>query len=352
MNSALAEKSLVFVLGAGASKEVNLPVGSELKEQIAKVLDIRYESFRKISGDDIINESLRILVANGDINPYLGAAWRIRDAMPQAISIDNFIDSHRIDEKISKCGKLAIARCILTAESKSLLKVDRQNIYNKLKFTALEPTWFNAFFQLLTENCQQSDLPGRLSKVAIICFNYDRCIEHFLYLSLQNYYNMQPDEASAALKHLEIYHPYGMVGKLPWQSDNRDGFEFGDTPNPMQLLALASQLRTFTEGIEPLNSDISEIRAILSSAHRIAFLGFAFHRLNIELLFPEQDDGIKNLRDCRVYATAYGISTANIQVINQELINFGGIYYEHIFLEKDLKCSQLFREFWRSLLLQ
>ena len=351
MNSALIEKSLVLVVGAGASKEVNIPVGAELKLQIAKVLDIRYEVFRKISGDDIINEALKNLVAHGDINPYLGAAWRIRDAMPQAISIDNFIDSHRIDEKISKCGKLAIARCILTAESKSLLKVDRQNIYNKLKFTALEPTWFNAFFQLLTENCQHSDLPGRLSKVAIICFNYDRCIEHFLYLSLQNYYNMQPEEASATLKHLEIYHPYGMVGKLPWQSDKIDGFEFGDTPNSMQLLAIASELRTFTEGIDPLNSNISAIRAILSSAHRIAFLGFAFHRLNIELLFPKQADGRKNQRDCRVYATAHGISTADIHVISQELTNFGGIFYDQMYLEKDLKCSQLFREFWRSLLL-
>ena len=127
MNSNLTEKSLVLVVGAGASKEVNLPVGAELKTQIAKVLNIQYEHFKKISGDDIINDSFRILAADR-IDPYVVAARRVRDAMPQAISIDNFIDSHRTDEKIAKCGKLAIARCILQAESKSLLKIDRRNI--------------------------------------------------------------------------------------------------------------------------------------------------------------------------------------------------------------------------------
>ena len=351
MNGKLTEKSLVLVIGAGASKEVNLPVGAELKTQIAKVLNIRHEILRKESGDDIIDGSFRILGNNSDVNSYLGAARRVRDAMPQAISIDNFIDSHRSDEKIAICGKLAISRCILMAESKSLLKVDRSNIYNKPDFSALEPTWFNAFFQLLTENCQQSDLPERLSKVTIICFNYDRCIEHFLYSSLQNYYNMKPEEASDALTYLEIYHPYGTVGKLPWQGDKQNGIEFGDTPSPMKLLSLAGELRTFTEGIDPTKSDISALQSALLMAKRIAFLGFAFNTHNIQLLFPGLDDGTIR-RYCPVYATAFGISKADIQVINQEIIKRGGIAHEHIYLNKDLKCSQLFNEYWRSLSLQ
>jgi hypothetical protein len=36
----------------------------------------------------------------GDINPSLEAAWRIREALPQAISIDNFIESHQGDERV------------------------------------------------------------------------------------------------------------------------------------------------------------------------------------------------------------------------------------------------------------
>ncbi len=351
MNGNITEKSLVLVIGAGASKEVNLPVGAKLKKQIAEVLDIQYEHFQKSGDIDIIiNDSFRILATDGDINPYLEAAWRVRDAMPQAISIDNFIDSHRSDEKISICGKLAIARCILLAESKSLLKTDRSNIYNKPNFSALEQTWFNAFFQLLTENCQQDDLPQRLSKVAIISFNYDRCVEHFLFWSFQNYYGMTAKDASEVLTHLEIHHPYGMVGKLPWQQGAHESFEFGDTPTSKKLLSLAGELRTFTEGIDPMKSDISAIQTAFSSAKRIVVLGFAFHRQNIELLFPDRGNS-ERMRSCSMYATAHGISSADIEVIKAELIIWAGLQLP-MAIRSDLKCAQLFSEFWRSLSLQ
>lgn len=355
MTSHHPEKSLVLVVGAGASNEANLPVGAGLKQEIAKALDIRYErGNRTTGGDDIINDAFRMLAASdpgkGGINPYLKAARHIRNAMPQAISIDNFIDSHRTDEKIALCGKLAIARSILAAESTSYLKIAPGNAYNKMDFSGLETTWFNAFFQLLTENCQQADLPQRLSKVAIICFNYDRCIEHYLYSALQNYYGMSPDDTSEVMSNLDIHHPYGTVGKLPWQ-DQKEGCAFGAEPQPKQLLALAGELRTFTEGIDVKSSDISAIRGALTNSSRIAFLGFAFHRLNIGLLFPSLADGT-NIRNCPVYATAHGISPADLQMITHELTNKGGIHSERINLRNDLKCSQLFREYWWSLSLQ
>ena len=39
-----AHRSLVLVVGAGASKEVNLPVGEELKQAIASTLGFRVEN--------------------------------------------------------------------------------------------------------------------------------------------------------------------------------------------------------------------------------------------------------------------------------------------------------------------
>jgi hypothetical protein len=353
----VTEKSLVLVVGAGASKEANLPVGTELKQQIASALDIRYDDFglRRISGDNIINEAFQHHAtatdsSRADINPYLHSAWRIRDAMPQAISIDNFIDSHRDEEKIAFCGKLAIARCILAAEVDSALQIDRRNGYNKINFSALGDTWYNAFFQILTENCQQADLPESLSKIAIICFNYDRCIEHYLYWAIQNYYGMGPAGAADALSNLEIYHPYGTVGELPWQSQEQ-GIEFGSTPRGLQLLTLAGKLRTFTEGIDPTTSKISAIRSTLREAHRIAFLGFAFHRLNVQFLFPGLEDRSR-LDGCPIYATAYGISSADVQAISEELSSVGGFDRRRIYLRNDLQCSQLFREFGRGLSIQ
>jgi hypothetical protein len=117
-------KSLVLVVGAGASREVNMPTGEELKRSIAEALNFHVEPFQVAGGNQRIVEALYRLVQGadgrpGDINPYLKAARLICDAMPQAPSIDNFIDSHRNDGRISQCGKLAVAACILAAEEKA-----------------------------------------------------------------------------------------------------------------------------------------------------------------------------------------------------------------------------------------
>lgn len=346
-------KSLALIVGAGASNEAGLPVGAELKRQIADALNIQFDhGGRKTSGDDHITEAFKFLARSaagrsGDINPLLRTSWRIRDAMPQAISIDNFIDSHRDDEQIATCGKLAIARCILAAEEKSKLQIDRSNIYNKMDFKALEATWFNSFFQLITENCRREDLPARFQKLVIISFNYDRCIEHYLYHALQNYYGMTDKEAAEALTSLEVHHPYGKVGALPW-IDRAGGIEFGATPKTTQLLALSNQLKTFTEGTDASTSDISSTRDFLASADRIAFLGFAFHRLNLELLLPDlQPRSSPTSRP--VFATALGISKSDAQLIAQDLARMGGLDYEYIKMRTDLTCAQLFVEYRRSM---
>ncbi len=109
-------QNTVFVVGAGASQEADLPTGDGLKSGISELLDIRFsESNRLENGDDTIADALKRHVLQpdgswGDINPYLHEARHISGALPLAISIDNFIDQHRNNEKIALCGKLAIVR--------------------------------------------------------------------------------------------------------------------------------------------------------------------------------------------------------------------------------------------------
>ncbi len=43
----------VFVIGAGASKEANLPTGIELKDKISALLDIRFDWHDQKSGDEV-----------------------------------------------------------------------------------------------------------------------------------------------------------------------------------------------------------------------------------------------------------------------------------------------------------
>lgn len=345
-------KELVLVVGAGASKEARLPVGSELKTHIAAALNIRYrQGYQRTSGDELIVEALRHIVVRcqprEDINSYLSAARRVSDAMPQAISIDNFIDSHRGEEKISICGKLAIARCILQSESHSSLYVNREARDSRIDFVALQPTWFNSFFQLLTVGCQRDEIATRLSKIAVVCFNYDRCIEHYLHLALQNYYGIAAEDATAALSALNIYHPYGVAGHLPWQ-EPLSGVGFGSDPAATKLIQIAQQLRTFTEGIDPATSDIEDIRGTLRCARRLVFLGFAFHPLNLQLLFPSSSDG-QRVHACKVFGTALGISDVDIEAIRSELVTTAAVSREDVHLKEGLSCAGLFGHFQRSL---
>ncbi len=112
------QSKTLFVVGAGASNEARMPTGNELTATITNKIDIKFRDFEQISGDNAIASALKSHVA--DIYPYQLACWHIRDAMPQAASIDNFID-HQGDDKIELCGKLAIVRSILEAEKNSLL---------------------------------------------------------------------------------------------------------------------------------------------------------------------------------------------------------------------------------------
>ncbi|MEK6707395.1 MAG: hypothetical protein AABY81_01105 [Pseudomonadota bacterium] len=361
-SSSISSPKTIFIVGAGASKEVGLPIGSELKESIAKVLDIRFESgIRMVSGDDTIFRALNATAqstgssSSPDINSFLHACRRIRDAMPQAGSIDSYIDTHSGDKQIELCGKLAIIRTILEAEATNAtnsLFVDQLKGEQQLKYDRLEKTWFNSFFRLLTNNCKRSDLANRLNSVAFVIFNYDRCIEHYLYYALQNYYHMDAPEVAQILRdHLEVYHPYGAVGSLPWLNPH-GAIGYGGTPSPEQLLKLASQIKTFTEGTDTLSSQVGSIRSHMKMSHRLIFLGFAFHEQNMDLLTPSSERA-EPPAGRRVFATGHGLSMSSAEYIDAMLIargvRPGGLSLIHPSIKSRFKCNELFHEYERSM---
>lgn len=266
--------------------------------------------------------------------------------MPQAISIDNFMDDHRKDKAIETCGKLAIVRTILQAEANSTLFIKQQDrdIW-QLPFVELESTWFGSFFKQLIK-WKSSDLAKRLSSVVLVIFNYDRCIEHYLYYAIQNYFSMSASAAVSLLQHLEIYHPYGSVGSLPWFNP-QNAIEYGATTNPAQLLRLTSQIKTFTEGTDESSGDVIAIRSHMRTSHRLVFLGFAFHPLNMDLLSP--NTGLSSPTGRSGFATTHGISDNDIGAIINDLELRGVLSRGQNQIHMELTCSALFKEYSRLL---
>lgn len=343
----------VFVVGAGASCEAGLPSGEKLKGQIADLLDIRFEDgFNQNSGDRQITQALREAVMTpegraGDINPYLYKAWRIRDVVPAAaISIDNYLDAHQGDLAMELCGKLAIVRSILNAESQSKLKYQERGV-DRFNLRDLMGSWYVGFFQMLTENVSKANIKNIFDNVSIITFNYDRCIEQFLVQTLSDYYEITYEDAAKIVEKLNIFHPYGKVGPLPWQ-DRSKAIPFGS--QNAKLLDLARQIKTFSEGLDD-EALIGGMHSAIAASETIIFLGFAFHPNNMNLLTPPQEVFPK-----RVFATTLGLSDSDESVIENDIFRMLGKsdydFQERMVMKPEMAkmpCGEFFQQYFRSL---
>lgn len=333
----------VFVVGAGASCEAGLPSGNDLKQQIARILDIRFDRFsnRLQSGDYRIVHALNRHTGGqlANINPYLPKAHRIAEAMPAAISIDNYLDAHRGDAELELCGKLAIVKSILDAEAASgLRRLEPHDDGFDAKH--IDETWYLKFLRLLTEGVRKENVAAIFDNVAIVVFNYDRCIERYLLQAIKGYYDLSNDEAVKVVSGLRIYHPYGQVGQLPWQGGHGVAFGAADTA---ELLEISHGIKTFTEGQDD-EAVMTPILEMMSEAETVVFLGFAYHQQNLDLITPPRSFA------SRVFGTALGISNSDQRAVTASLRQMLQPVEGEI--EVNLhpsRCAGLFDEFWRSL---
>jgi hypothetical protein len=215
------KSKVLFIIGAGASCEANLPSGFQLKNKIGEKLNLHSDfgscALRKGGDRDIFGALVKHSQGDEELIKYLRAGKQYFGAMHQAISIDNYLDAHQIDKYTIFCGKLGIAKTILEAERTSLLYFNETK-REKMNFATLENTWYGAFQKILMENVEKSNISKIFENTSFITFNYDRCIEHFLVHAVANYYYGVPfhEEVSTLVNHVVIRHPYGVAGLLPW----------------------------------------------------------------------------------------------------------------------------------------
>lgn len=294
----------VLILGAGASCEADLPAGDRLRELIVNSLqstDVA-GSFRDARTEYAVKSKAQQL---GGVNrwpeflpSYRNAARIIIEGLPLAPSIDHFLDTHAGNKEVELLGKLAIASTILEAERSSRLAPQRTTGV-ALDPNAIQGTWYTAFMRMVTQAVHRDKINEVFRNLTMISFNYDRCIEHFLFIALQAYFAIDQKAATKALSGLKVIHPYGLVGTLPWQRGDMS-VPFGGS-NDDNLLDVAESIQTFTETVE--SGTASEICVAIAEAESIAFLGFGYHRQNMKLLRPRYSTHAR-----RVFATMGGIS--------------------------------------------
>jgi hypothetical protein len=327
----------VFVIGAGAGVDVGMPLGDQLSQIIGKKLRITFEVDRQTGGDPLIREAIRKYAATNkqNANLYHTAAFSVAAGIAYSRSIDSYLHAHKDNGPLQVCGKLAIAQTILEHEKGSALAVQKRHEFRNA--TKVNETWLRDFMYGLQERIVVNENLGDIFKhLTIVNFNYDRCVEHFLFHAIQAWSLKNEQEVAELMKGLNIYHPYGSVGDLPWQSG--EGIEFGAEADEVGLLKSSSRIRTFNEEVED-KTKIEEIRNAISTANRVIFLGFHFHQQNMDLIKPPDPHGGAGNQEA--YATAFCRSSSDVSLIRQKLRRFRG----GCFIESKWDCSGLFREF-------
>jgi hypothetical protein len=340
-------RKTLFVLGAGSSAEVDLPVGKTLAQNIGRKMDILFELGHKPigSGDmDLYNQMTGQFRNN--VQEFQSAALLIRDGIGLAQSIDDFLDIHRNNAHLNLYGKAAIVKAILEAERGSKLYFDR-NAGTEFDASRLANTWFVKFTHMLSRGIPRENVREIFDHVSFINFNYDRCVEHFLVNALRKLHGIREGEAVSIVDDLNIIHPYGAVDVT---------VPFGATR--ANYRELAAGIRTYTEQIGEDNIR-QRIANEIDQAECIIFLGFAYHRQNLSILAPNTPISPKP-----VFGTAYGMSDADVDVTSHQLdtwfsgnmsraagvkTNFKVGVRPNIQLENKLTSAALFDNYARSL---
>jgi len=326
----------VFVIGAGANVEIGMPSGEELKKEISKQLDFQ----RVIEEHSSINGNLYIMSAmekifNKDREKILNMAESIKHGMIHSISIDNFIDAHRHEKDIAVCGKLAILASIINAENKS----DLFSYRNEAKENNLFKTWYPSLFKKMSEGCDIKEFIDCLKENSFIIFNYDRCFENYMMYAIASYYGVNT-RARSIVQRMNIIHPYGIAGdfnKIP----------LGMPYTSIELLENYKKIRTFTESSEITKKIKSSIRETINKADRIIFLGFAYHKINLDLLFKPLENETMSGSFAWCYGTGYGISEKDREQIQDTLIKIDPRITRCEISGKT--CSQFFDDYWHRL---
>jgi hypothetical protein len=306
----------VFIVGAGASCDFGLPTGDQLREEISKTLKTLLSTTVSLN-DPFIRAVHNASIQNGDagLREYEYAAHRLLAALPLAISIDNLLHAHRHDHRMVLIGKLAIFAVVLSKERSSpLFNASRQMHGSiaraEMNTPALAKSWYLPLMRLLGMGKRLDQLPSLFENVAFIVWNYDRCLEHFLATAIIDYFNVDANAAISAIETLQIVHPYGVAGRLPWQTGTGPVAQFGDDSPPLR--EIADSILTFTESAE--EGVREQARDLIQNAQTLVSMGFGFLPQNMSLLTVTHPSSVE-----RVFATTLNIGDDDVAIVEAEI---------------------------------
>jgi hypothetical protein len=267
----MIKDTTVFVLGAGAHCPYGLPDGQSLTRMIVEACPTRTNQSNSFS-------EVAFATLSGKVASLRSVLVQFRTRLNNAGhgTIDSFLATHAREPGYAEIGKLAVAEVLLPLEFKTDFtrtgKVDPDR--------ETDQDWLSYLFAHMLIKCQDSpENFVRGNDVIFVTFNYDRTLEHFLAVRLENTYGITPETAVGFVQQMQIIHVYGSLGPYQLSLLNR---------NPGALDAgivseAASTIRLMYED-RAEESAVGSAREAISSAKTVCFLGFGFDADNIARL--------------------------------------------------------------------
>jgi hypothetical protein len=201
----------VFVVGAGASTDFHLPIGSALVDQLRNLIS---DELTDTYGNRRVIDAAQSSQLPGD---YADACRDLCGGLVAARSIDRLLESRKDRPLVMELGKCSIAAAISEKESHSQLGESVENTWasKHAGMLATRETWIGKLFSILAEGKHPRDSSKLFENIAFVTFNYDRCIEQYLRLAFHHVMHLDYGDAVRISDTVPVTHVYGSLGALP-----------------------------------------------------------------------------------------------------------------------------------------
>lgn len=329
-----------FIVGSGAGYEVEMPDARELLAKIAQGFD-----FSRL-GTDLQTRDMVVLAGHFEKfarrmgatqERLIEAGASIRTASRVSPSIEAILEQHGQDALVQAAGKLAIVYFTLQAEARSPLGLEPRDP-GDLPLRGNE-NWLYQLGRMIVSGVPRARAEQCFDNIAIICFAYDRSIKHYLPWVVHMAFGMTLSEARQLVAaKLKVIHPFGNVGRLPWDGGEGPDVEWGKE-DPWNIHNLVSEIRTGSE-LRRTPQGVQRIIAEVAGGKRIVFLGHSFDPQSTELLF---DYSLSHDPDLLVSITGMGDSQRS--AVRRTLKRLAGIENDDLVSIHDMRAYQLLRDY-------
>lgn len=281
----------VFILGAGASKDFDLPLGEKLTDDIKNCLQEAPGGWHRTFFDYAAEKWGRNVVTRMHTMFHESAL----------ASIDLFLEKWRDEENFVGIGYRCIAYVISHSEI-------RGKLFREKPSGAKNQTWYRILHNKLIARFQTlQDYTN--APISFVTFNYDRSLELFLTKALSMTLQVASDTEDfkkiQSFIQSRIIHVHGSLGDL---SDIQYMPVTKDQINLGVLDRMANGLRIVSAADDP--GVLQSAREVIGEAKRIHVLGLSYQEANVKKVAARLE---RPGRTTRLSGTAFGLYEEEIQ---------------------------------------